>query len=190
MKKKNGFTLIEILSVIIIIGIIMIIAVPAVTKYIFKSNKSVYASNVSAFVETIRAEYEMKTYGSLLKDDEIMLVPIEHVIFEKGDSNSSPYGEYDFNRSYILVIPERNGYAFYATVIDLTKVGFINVRENEISEEMVQEDITTNIDSISSYNNQGSTIDFNGKTYRRSDVRTISEEDSEDYRVYVFKEID
>ena len=63
MKNEKGFTLIEALAVIIILGVVMIIAVPAVSKYILRSDKAVYASDITAYVETIRAKYEMKEYG-------------------------------------------------------------------------------------------------------------------------------
>ncbi len=189
MKNKKGFTLIEILAVIIIIGIIMIIAVPAVTKYIFKSNKSVYASDVSAFVESVRAEYEMKEYGTLLKDDEIMIVPIRHITFEKGDSKSSPYGEYDLNKSYVLIVPERNAYSYYATVIDSENIGLVRVRENEIGEDLVEEGVSSNLPSLDVFNNPSTIYDFNGRAYRRIDVRTIDNGGSDDQtRIYVFRD--
>ena len=189
MKKKNGFTLIEILSVIIIIGIIMIIAVPAVTKYIIKSNKSVYASNASAYLESVRAKYEMKEYGSLLKDDEIMVVPIGSVVFEKGNNTSSPYGDYDFNRSYVVIVPERNSFIYYATVIDSENVGLVKVKESEINEESIEEGITAKLPELDIYKNPGTIFDLDGRAYKRSDVRSIEGEDvNTDYDVYIFKD--
>ena len=64
MRNEKGFTLIEILAVVIILGIIMIITIPAVSNYIVSSNKSAYASDLVAFAETVKAEYEMKEYES------------------------------------------------------------------------------------------------------------------------------
>ena len=61
--NKKGFTLIEVLAVIVIIGILLIITIPAVSSYIDRANKSSYASNAAAYLDTIRSEYEMKEYG-------------------------------------------------------------------------------------------------------------------------------
>ena len=47
MKKKNGFTLIELLAFIIILGILMIIAIPSVTKYISDSRKNAYVDTAN-----------------------------------------------------------------------------------------------------------------------------------------------
>ena len=203
MKNKNGFTLIEVLSVIIIMGVIMIIAVPAVTKYIFKSDKSVYASNVSAFVESVRAKYEMKEYGAVLKDDEIMVVPIGHIILEKGDAKNSPYGEYDFTRSYVLIVPEKSAYNFYATVVDKKNVGIINTPPNKLDEYAVKLEINVNeIPILTSYNNPLSTYIYEEsyklpdgtdavkkKVYKRSDVRAIEGEGiNQGEYAYIFKD--
>ena len=189
MKNKNGFSLIEILAVIIIIGIVMIIAVPAVSKYILKSDKAVYASNVQAYLETIRGKYEMKEYGALLKDNEIMIVPIEHVILEKGDSKSTPYGDYDFKRSFILIVPENKGYNYYATVIDTAKAGLLGVPANKIGEDAIREGITDDIPILDTYKLPNTTYTYAGKTYKRSDVRNIEGEDvNSGFSVFVFKE--
>lgn len=192
MKKKNGFTLIEILSVIIILGVIMIIAVPAVTKYIFKSKKSVYVSNVYSYVETVRAKYEMKEYGDYLKDDEIMIVPILSVTLEKGNEKESPYGEYDFNRSYVIIVPENNKYNFYATVIDDQGVGLISVDESILEEKTIREEITDDIPTITYFDAIGAIYSINGNDYRKVESRDIYGDDVNNEGVakaYVFKNI-
>ena len=48
--KKNGFTLVELLAVVVILGIIMVISIPAVTKWIDSSkveSKESMKKNVS-----------------------------------------------------------------------------------------------------------------------------------------------
>ena len=54
MKKNNGFTLIEILAVIIIIGIIAIIAIPSITKYINSAKDTVYSSYEKSMVDAAK----------------------------------------------------------------------------------------------------------------------------------------
>ena len=191
MKNRKGFTLIEILSVIIILGIIMIIAVPAVSKYILKSDKAVYVTNANAFVETVRGKYEMKEYGPLLNDDQIMIVPIESVILEKG-TNESPYGRYEPEKSYVVIVPEKNKYSYYATIIDETNTGIIKSDSNIMSEEDVKVDIVENVPMVSSFETVGAIYEINGKEYKRIETREIIGEDvnqGQYSKVYVFKDI-
>lgn len=46
MKKRNGFTLVELLGVVIILGIIALIATPPVINQIKKSNSKVNEANI------------------------------------------------------------------------------------------------------------------------------------------------
>lgn len=174
MKNKKGFTLIEVLSVIIIIGILMLIAVPAVSKYIDRSNKASYASDVLAYVETIRSEYEMKEYGDYLVEDELMIVPIEYIMLEKGDTGNSPYGAYDYSKSYVIIVPERKGFQLYATVVDETGVGVIQKGSNELNRDAVEEDIGDSILQYETYATGASNLSFNGKTYKFMERRDMA----------------
>lgn len=54
--KKNGFTLAELIGVIIIFGIILLIAIPAVTKFLGKS-KDLYSEQTIKNIETATQEY-------------------------------------------------------------------------------------------------------------------------------------
>ena len=49
--NKKAFTLIELLAVIIILGILMLIAIPSVTNYINNSRKSTYVTTVNELVK-------------------------------------------------------------------------------------------------------------------------------------------
>ena len=170
--KKNGFTLIEMIAVIIILGIIMLIAIPAVTEYILKSDRATYATDVIAYLETARADYEMKEYGELLKDDEIMILPIKYINLEKGDKES-PFGEFDLSKSYITISPLKRGYQFYANVVDDHGYGVVMKTQTELDRDAVEENVTSKIISWESYNNPETTLTLNGKEYSMCETRDI-----------------
>lgn len=68
MKKKNGFTLVELLGVITIIGIIAVIAIPKVTQYISKAKDTYYDQTIKN-IETATNEYLMD-YTDKIPDTE------------------------------------------------------------------------------------------------------------------------
>ena len=166
MKNNKGFSLIEILAVVVILGIVMLIAVPAVSNYIISSRKSSYVSTVSSYMQTIRGEYEMKYYGSFLYDDEIMIVPIDLVELEQGASDSTPFGEYIYEKSYVVIVPERNTYQFYANIMDTAGYGVMMMPSNSVTRDALQK--YENPDVIKNWSAYGNIYEeflYNGKSY-------------------------
>ena len=56
MKSKKGFTLVELLGVIIILAVILLIAVPKITNIIDESKKEAYKSSVQGYINSILSE--------------------------------------------------------------------------------------------------------------------------------------
>ena len=65
MKKKNGFTLVELLAVIVILAIILVIAVPKITDTIKNSKKASFESSA----KTIAAQAEKKKMEKEILED-------------------------------------------------------------------------------------------------------------------------
>lgn len=61
--KKNGFTLVELISVIVILGLLIVVVMPAITTLLSDTNEKVYESKVKE-IESAALEY-----GTLIKDD-------------------------------------------------------------------------------------------------------------------------
>lgn len=135
---NKGFTLIEIVAVVVILGVIMTIAVPAVSEQILSSRKTSYLSSVSAYAETIMGEYDMKSFGSYIYDDEIMLIPIKNISLDKGVNMKSPFGNFLNNYSYVVVVPEDNSYQFYANFLDDAGYGVNMVAVTSLEKDAVK----------------------------------------------------
>lgn len=138
---KKGFTLIEMIAVVIILGIVLLIAVPAVTSYIKGSNDSVYVNSMSSYLQQVKMDYSEKQYGPYINKGEIMVVPLKNIKLDKGNSDSSPYGKIVYSQSYVLIERSTNGVKYYVTVLDKTSKGFVDVREDEMNNNSVKKDL-------------------------------------------------
>ena len=104
-KSKKAFTLIELLAVIIILGVLMIIAIPSVTSYINSSRKSAYITTAQNFVDSARVMVNSGKYG-MYDPDVTYYIPKACVSLEKG--GDSPYGE--LNDAYVAVTYRGNSF--------------------------------------------------------------------------------
>ena len=81
-KQKRGFTMIELLAVLVILGIIMVIAVPSVVSYL-QSARSDYYDQLEESVKTVGQEY-FSDHRSLMprENGQIFSVDIQDLITE------------------------------------------------------------------------------------------------------------
>ena len=52
MNSKNGFTLVELLAVIAIMGILMMVAIPSISRVIENSRKDTFVDIVKSYANT------------------------------------------------------------------------------------------------------------------------------------------
>jgi prepilin-type N-terminal cleavage/methylation domain-containing protein len=57
MKRRNGFTLVELLAVIVVLAIIMIIAIPAVLDVMNGARRKTFAMAVDKYVNAVTTQY-------------------------------------------------------------------------------------------------------------------------------------
>ena len=124
--KKKAFTLIELLAVIIILGVIMIIAIPSVTKYINDSRKKSYISTAQGVVNGARTKVNE---GELPLFDPYATYYIPYDMIQTENSIRTPYGE--MKEAYVVVTYERTGYDYYWTSVDEAGQG-INLTDNSL----------------------------------------------------------
>lgn len=78
MQDKKGFTLVELLAVIVILAVVMVIAVTAVTPLMAKSQKGALGSEGLALVEAAQIAYQAEQMAS----DANKINPTESVCFD------------------------------------------------------------------------------------------------------------
>ena len=95
MKNNKGFTLVETIAVIIILGVILSIAVPSITNVVKSTNKNRMISDAETFVSEVKEYVESDTIGNT--SNEYTLEDIKG----KTKLSKSPYGEEYKKNSYV-----------------------------------------------------------------------------------------
>ena len=70
--KKKGFTLVELLAVIVILSLVLVIAVPSVNRYIKQSKEKTYNTQISTIIEAAQA-YASANSGLLPRKEEFVV---------------------------------------------------------------------------------------------------------------------
>ena len=141
MKKNNkAFTLIELLAVIIILGILLLIAIPSVTSYINNSRKEAYIAIAKRYA---KGAIPLVNHGDIEILDPNTTYYIPNTCVEIEGESTSPYGK--FKKAYILITYKDDSHDYYWISVDEAGVGvdtIINVSYLSI------EHLNTDIDDI------------------------------------------
>ena len=167
MKNKKGFTLIEILAVIIIMGIMMIVAIPAISNYINDSRKSAYITTAKDYIKEVESKVVSKEYEFYDKDV-TYYINIKNVPLESG--GDSPFG--DWVEAYVVVAytpPETYHYYW----VSLDSAGFkVDLTAREDLDE-------SDIYNINSADPTGQSINYRAPIGTRNAVTIIDDEGNE-----------
>ena len=119
MRNEKGFTLIELIAVVIILGLIALIAIPYFTGSM-KTFREDYYDSLSTTVESAGKEF-FKDNTKYLPSKELYSskVSINNLIKQKYINNFEDYdgNECDLNNSYVIVIKkDRTTYSYTACI--------------------------------------------------------------------------
>ncbi len=118
--KKNGFTLVELLAVIVILAIILTIAVPNVISSLDKSKKDTYIADAKKFLSL--AEYEIGNKVSKPTSNEIVRINLACV--DNEDLAKDPDGNpYDEDNSFVAVVRKNDTLVYYVHLMGVTNGG-------------------------------------------------------------------
>ncbi|MBR1386480.1 MAG: prepilin-type N-terminal cleavage/methylation domain-containing protein [Bacilli bacterium] len=133
MKNNKGFTLIEILAVIIILGILFMIAVPAVSQSIMDSRKSTFAESGIKYIDAAIDEINAFTYR--IKDtNKTYYIPTSCLNTDKNEE--TPFGVLE--DSYVVVSADNDeDRNYFYTGRDSSNHGILLTNRELLSKDVV-----------------------------------------------------
>ena len=121
MKKfnKRGFTLVELLAAMVILGMIMAIAIPNVMGILNNSRNKTYVDDAKRLASV--AEYKFRSSQGIEKPTGFECVVMSLKYLDNSEFNDAPNGgSYDKERSYVVVRFDEtiNTYSSYINLVE------------------------------------------------------------------------
>lgn len=114
LKNYKGFTLVELLAVIVILAVILTIAVPNVMKIIEKSKKDSFESTAAMMISTAKIQASSNN-EYLPAEDKCSVIKFDILDLDNTDKDVDG-GVYDKNNSYIVIVNNAGIYKYYVTL--------------------------------------------------------------------------
>lgn len=111
--NKKGFTLVELIATVAILGIIMTIAIPNVLSIVEKNKQEDFIESAKLLIS--EAEYKVRGISNIeLPEEDSHGIVITLNYLNSGNFEDSPY-EYDYDlSSFVLIVNENGVYNYYS----------------------------------------------------------------------------
>ena len=179
MKKKNGFTLVELLAVIVILAIILVIAVPKITDTIKNSKIASFESSaktIAAQAEKKKMEKEiLEDTGSINCSDVVKLNDTDYsscsITFDGNTAKVSLVGSGKFEGLQIINGTKESATAISSDIVFINKIATEYIIELYNDEEKrtangLEKDTTSDANIRYAGANPNNYVEFNGEAWR------------------------
>lgn len=116
-NNRSAFTLVELLAVVVILGVIMMVAIPNTIALIDKNKKTNYIENAKTFVSLVQNKVQIDKKLELPTNSNMaLIVTLDYL--NTSDIDASPYGEkYDKAASFVAITLEERRYVYYVHLV-------------------------------------------------------------------------
>ena len=136
LKNKKGFTLIELIAVVIILAILMMIAIPSITSVIEDSRKKGTISSLQAFVNKARTDISLGLDEIEQNPNHLYFIPWACLDVQKGEK--SGYGTWSEETGVFVKFREDKDPLYLVQFKDITLHSLPMVTSSELDKNTAQ----------------------------------------------------
>ncbi len=150
LKNNKGFTLIELLATIVILGIIMVVAVPNVTGIIYRSRGNTYVEDAKKLVTL--ADYAIRGSNNMIvKPADGHCIVFNLYYLDNAEFEDPPNGgDYQKSDSFVVVKKEGTKLVYYVQIVEKYKNTYRGVSfttSSSLNQEGAANSLVGNFDS-------------------------------------------
>lgn len=171
--KNKGFTLIELLATVVILGIIMVIAIPNVTGILQKNKAKSYYEDAKKLVTL--AEYKMRGDSSVPRPTGDQCLVMNLYYLDNSEFDNAPNGgSYDKKGSFVVIKKDGTSYSYkyYVRLLEDVDGSYRGISFMESSNLYKEVDLTE-IENVASRFNVDTTT-FANKETAKTNINSIS----------------
>jgi prepilin-type N-terminal cleavage/methylation domain-containing protein len=139
--KHKGFTLVEVLAVIVILGVVFVIAIPEVVELIRGNRKEALIDSARIMAKSAESYYTLHLGKRPQEIDGTSMVTLNQLVEEELlEMITDPFGSgnCDGNSSYVIIKFKGNRKYDYYVTLNCNDYGVINVLSSELSVDKLQ----------------------------------------------------
>ena len=125
--KKNGFTFIELLAMLVILGIIMLVAIPNITGMLQNQKLNVFKGDATSMVETAKVKANSERLLVKPKNGDCIVFALNYLNDDDNIVTGPNGGQYDQFDSFVVYTRSGNKYKYYVRLVELYKSKKIGV---------------------------------------------------------------
>ncbi|MBQ7136684.1 MAG: hypothetical protein IJO43_01750 [Bacilli bacterium] len=131
--NNKGLVRIKVLTIVFICGIICFTLIPYLYNYYGNYKKEKYIEIAKEYIAEVKDSVNSLKYHQLPSSNEGLLVKLKDLELNK----KSPYGKFDDEYSYVVVINMGDYYDYYFAAIDSKNYGIPVVNEKELTTDSI-----------------------------------------------------
>ncbi len=143
MKKKNGFTLVELLAMLVVLGILMAVTIPNITGILGNSRLNKTKNDATQIVETAKNRVAKDSSIPKPKANECLILTLNFLDDNEEFTTGANGGKYHEFESFVLYTREENKYKYYIRLLEEEDGSYagIPLRDSTIIDDIKSSDI-------------------------------------------------
>ena len=144
--NNKGFTLVELLAMLVVLGILMAVSIPNITGILANNKLNVMRADATKMVDTAKIKFSSIKESKRPTSGKCIVYAL-NALNDSGDINTGPNGgqylQYD---SFVVIVREAHKYQYYVRLLEKKDSKIIGM--NLVKREKLSEDTTDYIKSI------------------------------------------